>query len=779
MPKHYSNVNIQSSFEQRQIDYCIFSNEKAPSPIVSGTTSWSELLTRLSKHEHRDQKSGLMLGGYALKGSRSNANILYRSLIQLDIDTTWSISEDGEIAVLKQAPVIDQLPTLLSEFEWIATSTHSHDPKNGFIKYRITLLPDRDIQNNEYKTILEYIDTLLGGILDKNAWQLSQAFYLPSCPEKNFADAFVTYNAGKLFPIDSVIEQAANTERKSNGVLQRLHLSPAQPIAETAENIDRLKATLARISPDICRQDWLPVIWSIAAHGWQSGYTIAKSWSSSGRTFDPIKFDSDWTDYDPNRSDSISSSRVYTFAKTHGGLDVSSQAPGDIYNSRQFCADHQGKLLYVHPAKKWMLWDGSRWFWCDAKQEVTAAKQTADKILDIACNDLKADPNNPKLIKNLNHATKTQDERRLNAMVNLSTSEPSISIGSMDQLDNDPMLLCTRNGVVNLKGGNLLAHDPSMLITRQCNVEFDLNAKCPMWDKFISEIFMGNDDLIRYVQRAIGYSITGLVDEEVLFFMFGFGANGKSVFINTIFNVLADYAVTTPSSMLSMKSSDAKGRATPELTKIVGSRFAVANETQSGERLDEQMVKILVSRERISARHLYSDYFDFKPTHALWVRGNHKPIITGDDHGIWRRIHLIPFERTFTPEEADPSLEHKLIRERNGILRWMIEGCLEWQKHGLMPPKIIADAGNEYRKESDVLGLWIDELCDKNPDKKSDQKSIYDSYRDWCRDGNFRPMVKAQFTRKLAERGISDGWIGSKVRAYVGITLKSGAFMTE
>lgn len=778
MLKQDANVNLShESTIDKQVAYCIFENEKTTTPTETGTKTWRELLAVLSAREIRDRKTGRMLGAYALTGTRANKNILHHSLIQLDIDTKVSKAEDG--LVIKAAPSIEHVRSTLAEYEWIATSTHSHDPKQGIIKYRVTILPDRDIQPSEHKEVLESLDALLGGILDRGAWQLSQAFYLPSCPKTTEPDAFVIHNTGKPYPVDAVCKMASGSDQQSLRILPQPIAQLRKDPIESLENIARLKEALAHISPDISRPEWLPIIWSIAAHGWNCGYEIAKSWSSSGRSFDPIKFDMDWDDYDPMRADSVTANRVYLFAKNNGWPDSTHHVPGDIQNSRKFCEDHSGKLLYVHPSRKWMIWDGTRWFWCDSKQEFLAAKHTADRLLDGACIALKSDPNDPQVKSQFTHAVKTQDERRLNAMISLATSEPSISIGSMDQLDSNPMFLCARNGVLNLKTGAILSHDPAMLITRQCNATFDPNAACPMWLKFINDIFKGNTALIEYVQRAIGYSITGLVDEEVMFFMFGYGANGKSVFINTIFSVLNDYAVTTPSSMLSVKGSDSKGRATPELTKIVGARFAVANETQSGERLDEQMVKILVSRERISARQLYSDYFDFKPTHALWVRGNHKPIITGDDHGIWRRIHLIPFERTFKPGEADPQLEHKLLSERSGILNWMLEGCLKWQEQGLNPPKIITDAGNEYRKESDVLGQWLDELCEIDPIKRTDQKSVYDSYRDWCRDGNFRPMAKAQFTRKLAERGIPDGWIGSKVRAYVGISLKAGGFMTE
>jgi len=300
----------------------------------------------------------------------------------------------------------------------------------------------------------------------------------------------------------------------------------------------------------------------------------------------------------------------------YGGRDeptkLEDETHGDIANGRLFASIHRGKLKYVFAAKKWLKWDGQRWGWCESGEHLEAAKLVADKMLDLATANLKANPNDPESKRQMAHAIKSRDERRLHSMIALAQSEPNMAVGNMGQLDSDPWLLNVENGVVDLKTGSLIDHDPRMLQTKICNALFLRGALCPKWEKFLDEIFCGDTDLIDYVQRALGYSMTGLVTEEVMFFMFGFGANGKSVFINTVSNILSDYAMTAPASMLALRRNDDKGRATPEMARMVGSRFAVANETQSNDRLDEQLVKVLVSRENIAARPLYGDYVDLR-----------------------------------------------------------------------------------------------------------------------------------------------------------------------
>lgn len=767
------SINAASS---RTLAISIFRHATDTIPISSNLT-WGDIVELHKFHDLRPHKDGKMIGGYKAEGTRSDTNVKFRSLIQLDIDTTGLKENDSGrvLTVYKEAPTIDEIQDVIAEYEWFAVSSHWHEPDRGVVKYRLVLLPSRDISQAEYRYVLEALDQKLKHALDRGAWQWSQAFYLPSCPPENAERAFFISNQGTPIDVDICIaEGRAIVERKGNK--QTVQKAPAASC-----DIDRLISALKAIDPDLPRNEWRNIIWSVASHQIDNGYEIAMGWSSTGKKWNEREFESVWNSFDRARANGINSGTLYFLAKENGWVEPNKpedETLGDIANGRYFASIHRGKLKYVFAAKKWLKWDDQRWAWCESGEHLEAAKLVADKMLDFATANLKANPNDPEAKRQMAHAIKSRDERRLHSMIALAQSEPNMAVGNMGQLDSNPWLLNVENGVVDLKTGALLDHDPRMLQTKICNAMFLRGAQCPKWETFLDEIFCGDKELIDYVQRALGYSMTGLVTEEVMFFMFGFGANGKSVFINTVINILADYAMTAPASMLALRRNDDKGRASPEMARMVGSRFAVANETQSNDRLDEQLVKVLVSREKIAARHLYGDYFEFMPTHSMWVRGNHKPIVTGDDHGIWRRIQLIPFARTFKPDEIDPFLEDKLVSERDGILTWMIEGCMKWQAEGLKPSNAVRNASSQYRKESDVLGQWLDEECELGMNHRCDQKRVYSSYQYWCTTNGLRPMTKALFTRKLYERGCVEGWSG-RDRQYVGIKPKDQGALTQ
>lgn len=268
-----------------------------------------------------------------------------------------------------------------------------------------------------------------------------------------------------------------------------------------------------------------------------------------------------------------------------------------------------------------------------------------------------------------------------------------MGIASPALLDANPLLLGVRNGVVNLRDGSLLVPDPAMHISRQAGASFDREARCPKWLKFLHDVFKGDRELIAFIQRACGYSLTGLMDEEVLFFMWGHGANGKSVFANVLHAVFGDYAVTVRATMLARDAKGNSGEAEREKARLPGARLALINEVGSADVFDDQRVKELVSRERVSARALYAESFEFMPTHTIWIRGNNQPGAMDTSDGFWRRIHLIGFTRQFAEDERVPDLDRQIIdSERDGILAWMIEGCVHWQREKLLAPASVKAA---------------------------------------------------------------------------------------
>ena len=347
-------------------------------------------------------------------------------------------------------------------------------------------------------------------------------------------------------------------------------------------------------------------------------------------------------------------------------------------------------------------------------------------------------------------ALAAQKDSRIKAMLSLARAEPGMSCSAVE-LDSEPHLLGVQNGVVNLKTGELLEAKPEQLISRQCAASYRPDALCPNWLRFLDDIFEGDADLIGSVQRLLGYTVTGSNTEEVLVIAYGSGANGKSVFHLTTSSILRDYATDAPSDLLVMKPNG--GGATPELAMLAGRRMLGLNELASGARLDAQKLKWVAGRERIVARNLYSGFFSFVPTFTGWLRTNHRPVVTDADHGVWRRLVLIPFLRTFAESERDPRLEQKLLAERDGILAWMVAGAVQWHACGLQLSARLRQEVAAYKAESDLLAQFLDECSERVQGERVPQKILYDAWKAWCPDNGVKPTAKASFSRRLSELG--------------------------
>ena len=441
---------------------------------------------------------------------------------------------------------------------------------------------------------------------------------------------------------------------------------------------------------------------------------------------------------------------------------------GDVRNARFFADKWNGLIAYVYERKKWMQWRHGRWAMCVAGEEVERAKETCRAIYSAAGQELAKDPE--KSQKLVREAAQAHLSQRIKAMVDLAQSDPMLAVSST-RLDADNYLLGVENGVVDLRKASLRPNEPGLFITRYCNANFDPNAECPRWLQFLDEIFQGDQATITSVQRLLGYTLTGLNTEEFLVFCVGFGANGKSIFGNVIGYIVGDYGKTAPSTLLAARRGDDHS-ARSDLAMLDGARMVSVNELPAGMRLDEQIVKQVAGREPISARHLYGEFFTFQPRFTVWVRTNHKPIIKGDDDGIWRRVIVLPFRRKFEPHEQDSRLEGKLLAERDGILRWMVEGAQKYLKQGMYFSPMMQAERKQFRKDSDMLGEFLEERTCTKPNGKVEQSHLYSSWVAWCDGNGTQPGSKKTFTQRLAERGFPAGKSNDK-RYYVGLTPNS------
>jgi len=442
---------------------------------------------------------------------------------------------------------------------------------------------------------------------------------------------------------------------------------------------------------------------------------------------------------------------------------------GDKQNGELFARYYRGQFLYVWQLDQWFRWNNIIWEECTGGEIEAAAKQVSTVIANKALEALKSGDESGNSRRLFSHALKAQNNQQIKSMIALARSESGMSEKNVDRLNNDTHLLGVKNGVVDLKTGSLICPEPTMLMTKQCNASYFPDAECPQWLKFLNEVFQGKQELIDSIQRLLGYTFTGSVTEEIMVICYGFGANGKSVMSNVIQHVVGNYGKTgSPSLLKSRRDDDSSPRS--DIAGLAGYRYISLNEMQSGDRLDEQVVKLLAGREAISARALYKDHMTYKPSGKVWLKTNHKPVVKEDDDGIWRRLVVIPFDRKFAEGERDPNLEEKLIQEADGILDWIIQGAVNWYQDGLSICPTIKQESAEYRTESDLLGHFLEERVKFDNAARSIQTDVYFFYQNWCRTNGTNPLSKIRLTQKLKERGVRQLASNGK-RYYLGIEL--------
>ncbi len=435
----------------------------------------------------------------------------------------------------------------------------------------------------------------------------------------------------------------------------------------------------------------------------------------------------------------------------------------DAGNAEHFASKYSDIVRFDHRRGRWLLWRTHRW--CpDVDEEIRRLSKLSsrDRFRSAAvCEDLKERERIAKW------AIQSESRSKLDAFLALAKAETPIADGG-DNWDRDPFLLGTPNGVVELRTGELRPGRQDDRLTMSTDVPFDPTATCPRWERFIAEVFGDDDELIGFVRRAIGYSLTGTTEEQCLFLCYGSGANGKSTLVGTLTSLLGDYGWNMPFSTIEQHQ---RASIPNDMAALVGRRFVVASETNDGTRINEARVKALTGCDPITARFLHAEFFTFRPVAKVWLSVNHKPVVSDDSHGFWRRIRLIPFQRTFP---VNPALAMELHAERSGILGWAVRGCLEWQQHGLQPPRIVSDATKEYACDSDPLAEFIAEFCLLGAESRVGAAELYSHYHAWTRRHEMTDrerLTRTMFGRKMSERFKREN--ARSGRVYLGIERRA------
>jgi len=427
-------------------------------------------------------------------------------------------------------------------------------------------------------------------------------------------------------------------------------------------------------------------------------------------------------------------------------------------------------LRYDHKRRRWLLWKENYW-----------APDQDGAIARLAVNSARARYSQAENIKDLNErreeakwAISSESRMRIEATLAMAQSIHPIADNG-DDWDDNTMLLGVNNGTVDLRTGQLRPGNRDDRITMNTGIDYDPNAKCPRWEQFLAEVFEDNA-LIDWLWRALGYSITGDTTEQCIFIGHGIGANGKGVFSGALQGILGDYAYSSPFSTFELYQRTSIPN---DLAALENRRFVNSSETNDNTRLNEARIKAISGCDPITARFLHEEFFTFWPHLKLWLFVNHKPKVVDDSFGFWRRVRLIPFTRQFTGEDEDLRLAEKLRAKASGILTWLVQGCLEWQRRGLEPvPECVKAATQEYKAESDVLAGFVADRCIELPQASVKASEFYTEYKNWAEGEGLQGrevLSSTAFGRRMGERY-------SKVKArnsnfYSGIGLVSGGFV--
>lgn len=438
----------------------------------------------------------------------------------------------------------------------------------------------------------------------------------------------------------------------------------------------------------------------------------------------------------------------FIYNSTTGTMQSTKEyALDDTGNAERFIDRFGVNLRYNTDNKKWMFYNGKTWVNDNSQQVKILADKMISEMKAEAIQETDEDTQ-IAMFKNIKHLSSSAGKE---AMIKEAQHMKDTPITNA-HFNRDKYLLNCDNGIIDLKVGKIIDHKREHLISKNTGISCNLDSEPTLWIKFLKSIFSENEDVIHYIQKAIGYSLTGSCKEQCLFECTGNGSNGKSVMLNILMKILGSYAVNIQVETVLAGKSTNGGNATPDIARLNGARFVRTNEPSEGSRFNEGLVKQMTGDNVMTARFLYGDLFEFEPEFKIWIACNNKIEIRGTDKGIWRRMRLIEFNKTFEGKNADLNLEDKLTEELPEILGWAVKGCLMWQEEGLEMPEDIKQATENYKQENDVIAKFLDSCVNKRTGSQEKASELYTAYKNWCKNGNEYCMTNTKFGIEMGKR---------------------------
>ena len=472
--------------------------------------------------------------------------------------------------------------------------------------------------------------------------------------------------------------------------------------------------------------------------------TIGKAVASCTNVYEPEKYQDD-TSLAIGFFQDGTSGAIEEFKKQYDMTDTG--------NAHRLYDKFGSVIRYSYNRKKWYFWDGKMWQLDDSGE----VKKMADEI----CEDLKQEAfliqDDDLQDRAMKFAKKTASSHNKEAMIKECQHLFDIP-ASPDAFDSYTDYLNCQNGIVNLRNGELMPHDSNFMMSKICYAEYDTRHKKPqLWLSFLDDVTAGDKELQEYIQRCVGYSLSGSIQEQCAYFLYGMGNNGKSTFLDTLADLFGSYAANAQPDTL-MVQNKISGGANSDIARLKSARFVTTEEPTEGVRLNEGLLKQLTGGSKVTCRFLYGDEFEYTPEFKIWMATNHKPVIRGTDLGIWRRIKLIPFEVNIPKEKVDKNLKYKLRKEFPQILAWAVEGCIKWQREGITDPKRVVDATKDYKKEMDLIAGFVEQCLEIDYDTENwlPASDLFTAYIKWAKANNEYEMSSKKFfveaTKKLPEK---------------------------
>lgn len=737
-----------------------FGNLQVAVPVC-GTVDWSALVADLSQHRILDNKEDgklFSLVRYRDGAKRGNDGVLeiYAYVADVDNGTKPDVLWDGW----------DEM-----ELEYFLFSSYSNTAEHP--RWRVIFPLSQPVPVAEWADCWARCSTtLMRNLNDHRAKDPARIYFVPSCPQERLAEAFTYHQADGFFLDWKALPPVATEKPKKNLTKREKNdgfLSDADVLekARSSKSADRFSALFAgdmsAYGNDHSRAD-AALCEMLAFWCGRGGYDqIERLFRQSGLYRD--KWDRE--DYRQRTIEyALSQCQEFYSPSEPTGILSLDDTPGkkaektypltELGNAERLVAEHGDDLRYCD-AMGWLAYTGVYWE-VDVSGEVTRRMIKTVRAIQASARKLEKEAANAKddetKKRMLDKAQKTRQwgfscetNGRIESSIKLARSLPGVYV-SNESLDKDHFKLNVLNGTLDLTTGKLHPHERADLITKCCRVAYQKGATAPEFDKFLSRI-QPDPDLRGYIQRAMGYSLTGDVSQQCFYFCWGDGSNGKSTLLNLILQMVAGYGIQAPPDMLLQSATE---RVRDDLAALQGKRYVITIEVAKGQTLAEGVVKQLTGGDNIRARFLYKNSMEFAPSWKIWLAANHRPVVTSNDHGIWRRVKLIPFTQKIAECEKDYELPAKLQRELPGILNWCLAGLEDYLAWGMQEPKAVSLITEEYRQESDWLGQFLGEKCYEGANAKVPATQLYDAYVAWSERRKERVRSMTTFGRDMGMR---------------------------